>query len=153
MVYLVQVASNEGFLGGTKDDQNWVVADLLRSCGWNDRQQAADAIMRCIEVHEDQNTEHRRQEDIDQREQDRMSSIYVDLDDNLNVLNGPSGVSYEIARKYITDARIAVSVIRFLESTDPTLSQFIDSLPRSLRDESYETAAKMVRHVRAASPC
>ena len=148
VVYLLHALHEAGVFG--EADADLVFDDLLDTIGQNNPQRLAETVMEYISRHQDGKVEAAQQRAAVEMEQYRRSSVYVDLDDDQKVVGQPADITRDVAKRYLINARVARTVVRFISSNEPDIVEFTNALPREMRDEARRTAREMIQKVLAA---
>ena len=150
VAYWIKKAGDAGLLGGSKGDQATVVGDLIQHVGWRDPVSLATTIIRLISNEPDERLERTYSKAAVLREQDRVESIYVEVNGIGAVRSQPSKYCVEVSRDYLDQAKLGLQVLDFLLApTPPNLENFVGALPRGLRSEYRLKAAALVDGVKA----
>lgn len=84
----------------------------------------------------------------DQREKHRLSSVYVDVSDDLLVVSSPDDIGKETSEEYIDEATFCAAVIGFIGTPTKSITDFVQVLPPAQRQklvrDSIEKAEMLV---------
>jgi AbiV len=89
----------------------------------------------------------RSKEDWEKTELLRRQSVYVDLDNDLNIESCPARIERSVAKKWVVNARYGIATLRFLRSSKPNLSKLISALPNETRIETQAKAKELASKI------
>jgi len=125
-----------------------LVAHLV---GRGEPEKVAEAILQSLAAKPDPFQQKMIDEYAAQREQDRLSSVYVDVADDLSVANHPSQIDRKKSNDHLDEAALAISVIEYIHSPSETIFDFVERLPvkekRTFRKEGTRGLRAFERHV------
>jgi len=151
VVYTIELASsyaedNEAFSAMFDPLSKFVSSQFFRT----DPEGIARSIIGVLEAKDAEVRDASKKADL-QREVDRLSSVYVDISDDLEVIAGPRNFHRENAKTYLEQAYFCLSVISFISKPSESVADFIEALPwkerRQLKREATKTARDMVKHL------
>jgi hypothetical protein len=93
----------------------------------------------------DENIREMNRKANEQREVDRLASVYVDISDDIEVLSSPRDFDQEKAKDYIEKADFCLCVSQFIGTPSETIEEFVEMLPPAERQRMKREAKKSAR--------
>ncbi len=130
VVYCLQQAKEEGFFGGTNEQQQLVIDDCLEFTGVKDAESLARVVQKNLELN---NTEPFKSGVLKRYDNIRKHSVYCDYDQG--ILHLPKDrVSEDNAIEVIDDAKLAVSLLTMIYHEKFDFNTFIQNHPSRHED-------------------
>ncbi|SHF09801.1 abortive infection protein, AbiV family [Kaistia soli DSM 19436] len=119
----------------------------------NDPQIVAEAIASVL-APKDAETDRQYRQFHDEREKDRVNSIYVDVSDDLVVTASPRSFGRAKSKEYVERAELCAALIQFLANPTADIVEFVDRLPPKerlrIKREGLRNARTLIARLRAA---
>lgn len=132
-----------------KSDQRTFLNHLFKFSCHQNPQRLAETIIECLRPYDDVNREGRLIEEMNEREADRRSSVYVDLTEDYEIVGSPANIGKPKAEKYLRDMAVAVAAINFVISPRPDIHKYNDDLPRDMRERNRKEVAEFLKKMRS----
>ncbi|MBZ9887963.1 AbiV family abortive infection protein [Mesorhizobium sp. BR1-1-3] len=142
VVYMVHVASemqqgDDDLAKSTRTFSKYISHYFYR----NDPEAVARSILGVLDLKDD-NIIKQNKNAIAEQERDRLSSVYVDISNDLEILSKPSEFDREKAKKYTDMAEFCMRVSQFVGTPSETISDFVEMLPPIERQRMKREARK-----------
>nr|WP_272951343.1 AbiV family abortive infection protein [Sinorhizobium meliloti] len=96
-------------------------------------EKTAEVILTLIREHEDPRIELMRKQHAAEIERHRTTSIYVDVDDDLEVKSKPTDITMDIAKEYLDGLDVGIAALMFIRDPSMTTHQYSLLLPPTAR--------------------
>lgn len=114
----------------------------------NDPEAIAESILGVLNP-QDEKIRALHKESNDEREKSRLSSVYVDLSDDLKIVSGPANFDRKKSKLYLDQALFCLSVVNFISKPTETIVEFVNMLPagerRRFQREARRDALKLAK--------
>ncbi|WP_186397678.1 AbiV family abortive infection protein [Stappia sp. TSB10GB4] len=145
VVYNVHVASqmqpgDDDLAKATRTMSEYIYQYFYR----NDPEAVSRSIISVLEP-QDENTQKLNRKVVQQREVDRLASVYVDISDDVRILTSPRDFDRIKAKNYIDMAEFCLCVIQFIGTPSETIEDFVEMLPVVERRRMKREAKKNAR--------
>ncbi len=140
--YIIHVASQMQ----TGDDEismyrRNLLKEVSQSLYRTDPESIAQSILGVLRL-KDEDRQAERLIEQKQRELDRLSSVYVDISDDLKILASPRDFDREKAKRYLDEAYFCQCVSQFIGAPSETIDGFVEMLPPVERQRMKREAEK-----------
>ena len=152
IVYMLDIATQVLSDDKSIADELKGLSDYVSSVFFrNDPKTVADAIMGVLEP-ENKEFAERFSKSYDDREKDRLNSVYVDVSDDLKIKASPALIDKKKSKHYLQDAEYCCAVVKFISDPKKTIGEFVEMLPPAERRKMKADAMEKAKKLAADSP-